>query len=104
MGIINESQNTRTANRAKGVLACSVNKPDFCLKRKQSVVQWKGPDSERRLNPVWFGDKLKSTERKIKGKGEKRAWTASYFTRLLYDFNTTTSSQITQQQHARADS
>lgn len=44
------------------------HRPDFCLNRKQNVVQWKGPGSERRLNPVWFGDKLKSTERKIKGK------------------------------------
>lgn len=32
------------------------------------MVQWKAPDSERRLNPVWFGDKLKSAERKIQGK------------------------------------
>ncbi len=63
------------------------HRPDFCLNRKQSVVQWKGPGSKRRLNPVWFGDKLKSTEGKIKGKEWKRAElpaiSLNYFMTLL---------------------
>lgn len=82
------------------------HRPDFCLNRKQSVVQWKGPGSEHHLNPVWFGDKLKSTEGKIKEKGVKQRWTASYFPQLFYDFITATSGQITQQQQTfviRAD-
>ena len=49
------------------------HRPDFCLNRKQSVVQWKGPGSKHCLNPVWFGDKLKSAEGQIKGKEWKRA-------------------------------
>lgn len=44
------------------------HRPDFCLNRKHNVVQWKGPGLEHRLNPVWFGDKLRSAERKIKRK------------------------------------
>lgn len=65
------------------------HRPDFCLNRKQNVVQWKGPGPEHHLNPVWFGDKLKSTERKIKGKewdrAEQPAILPNYFMTLLLE-------------------
>lgn len=35
---------------------------DFCVNRKHAEVQWKGLLLQRCSNPVWFGDKLKSTE------------------------------------------
>ncbi|MEQ2168417.1 hypothetical protein GOODEAATRI_014166 [Goodea atripinnis] len=33
------------------------HRPDFCLNRKQNLVQWKDSGSRLHLNPVWFGDK-----------------------------------------------
>lgn len=81
------------------------HRPDFCLNRKHNGVQWKGPGLEHRLNPVWFGDKLRSTERKIKREERNRAELPAIFARLLYDL-TATSGQLTQQQQVfviRAD-
>lgn len=58
------------------------------------------PGSELHLNPVWFGDKLNSTEGKIKGNGVKLGSTASYFPHSFYDCISATSVQITQERQA----
>ena len=74
----------------QGVSACSVNNLITGLLSAWTVNRtWfsgRAPGSERRLIPVWFGDKLKSTEGKIKGKewngAELPAFPLTYFMTL----------------------